>query len=151
MKSENSSPEKAYPRKFTNYFIRPKIQIKHALFAMIYSFLGLGLVQIFSYQKLNSLQLTSEIGKESHQWLIEYAQYMFWIHLGTLFLIGIAAFVLSIITTHHFTGPLVPILRHIDALKNKNYEQRTHLRKSDDLTEIAAALNELSESLKKES
>lgn len=151
MKNEDSSPKKIYLRKFTNYFIRPKIQIKHAVFAMIYSFLGIGLVQVFSYLKLSELQLISGAGKESHQWFMEYVQYMLWVHLGTLFLIGITAFTLSIITTHHFTGPIVPLLRHIDALKNKNFEHKTHLRKSDDLTEIATALNELSENLKKES
>ena len=51
--------------------------------------------------------------------------------------------------TQRYVGPLVPIRRHLGALKNGDYSARVRLRRNDSLQEIAQQLNELAESLER--
>jgi len=51
------------------------------------------------------------------------------------------------IYTHRIIGPTVALKRHIRALKDGLYSHRVHLRKHDELKDMAADLNELAEIL----
>ncbi len=57
--------------------------------------------------------------------------------------------VLGLSITHHFYGPLVPILRKLEKMKEGNFSEPIHLRKEDELKQLASAINELSESMEK--
>jgi methyl-accepting chemotaxis protein len=51
--------------------------------------------------------------------------------------------VLSLAYGHRMIGPMVPIRRQIEALKNGDYSARVTLRKRDAFSELAEDLNEL--------
>lgn len=51
--------------------------------------------------------------------------------------------------SHRVVGPVQPLCRHIRALRDGLYSHRVRLRHSDGLHEVAAALNQLAESLEK--
>lgn len=57
----------------------------------------------------------------------------------------IAAF--GVLVSHKFYGPQVPILRSLRALREGNRAEKVHLRKGDELREIAEAVNQLADSL----
>jgi hypothetical protein len=63
---------------------------------------------------------------------------------------GFLSVALWILYSHRILGPVVPIRRHIGRLFAKDFESRIHLRKNDELKDIAEDLNRLSEFLKKE-
>jgi signal transduction histidine kinase len=49
----------------------------------------------------------------------------------------------GLLISHRFYGPLVPILRTVQAMKKGDYSERIHLRSPDELKELARELNEL--------
>ncbi len=53
----------------------------------------------------------------------------------------------TLVISHRFFGPVFALRKHIEALLKGEYSHRTHLRKSDELKELAADLNQLSEKL----
>ncbi len=61
------------------------------------------------------------------------------------FIFGVAVLVGTLVVSHRYFGPVVALRRHISAILNGEYDHRTHLRKSDELKELAADLNQLSE------
>ena len=63
----------------------------------------------------------------------------------TMLCIGI-----GIITSHKIAGPIYRIITFVNGLTKGDYKQRLHLRKGDDLQDLADALNKLTEKLEKE-
>ncbi len=62
------------------------------------------------------------------------------------------AYVLSVVIlcvayVHRMVGPLVPLRRHLEAMKNGDFSVRTHLRSRDAFQELAEELNELTAAL----
>jgi HAMP domain-containing protein len=57
--------------------------------------------------------------------------------------------VFGALATHRFFGPIIPLVRQLERLERGDYSGRVHLRKGDELEEIAGALNALSERLEK--
>jgi len=55
--------------------------------------------------------------------------------------------ILSVTYAHRMIGPMVPIRRQIEALKNGDYSARATLRKRDAFVELAEDLNELAHML----
>jgi methyl-accepting chemotaxis protein len=55
--------------------------------------------------------------------------------------------ILSVAYAHRMVGPMVPIRRQIEALKNGDYSARVTLRKRDAFGELAEDLNELTRML----
>ena len=55
--------------------------------------------------------------------------------------------ILSVAYAHRMIGPMVPIRRQIEALKNGDYSARVTLRKRDAFGDLAADLNELTRML----
>lgn len=130
------------------YLVRPKLQLRYAVIAVSYAFLGATLVQILSLMKLKSFQL--EGSAENAILLAEYVNYMLWVYLGVLLFVGVVAYTYSIFWSHSFAGPLVPIVRRIEEMINGDYKGRVNLRKNDELKEISEALNRLCERLEGE-
>ncbi len=55
--------------------------------------------------------------------------------------------VISTIYTHRLVGPVMPIRRHIKALRDGLYTHRVTLRRHDGLQDIADDLNDLARTL----
>jgi HAMP domain-containing protein len=65
--------------------------------------------------------------------------------LTVLYILVVIA--LSVAYAHRMIGPMVPIRRQIEALKNGDYRARVTLRKRDAFNELADDLNELAHML----
>ena len=50
---------------------------------------------------------------------------------------------ISVVCTHRYAGPVIPLRKHIEALKNGDYSSRVKLRRHDAFAEMAQDLNEL--------
>jgi signal transduction histidine kinase len=57
--------------------------------------------------------------------------------------------VLVAVYTHRMIGPVLPIMRHVNALKDGFYSHRVKLRRYDSFQELADELNTLAETLEK--
>jgi signal transduction histidine kinase len=55
--------------------------------------------------------------------------------------------VVATVYTHRMIGPMLPVMRHIKALKEGFYGNRVRLREYDCFQELASELNELAEAL----
>lgn len=73
--------------------------------------------------------------------------YPFFILTLGAFLIGLFCIYMGVKLTNRIYGPLVPILRHVQNLKQGVYSSRVVLRQNDELTELRDALNELAANL----
>jgi signal transduction histidine kinase len=71
------------------------------------------------------------------------------ITLLVLFVYAALVVAITSIYTHRLLGPMIPIARHLKALKEGFYSHRLKLRKKDALQELADQLNELAEILEK--
>lgn len=74
---------------------------------------------------------------------------VFAIALSGLLCLGTMGIGLWLLYSHRIFGPIVPIYRQIENLCNGRYDEKIHLRKHDELTEIADALNKLADILNK--
>ena len=63
-----------------------------------------------------------------------------------VFICAIAFTICGLLISHRYYGPLVPLLRSVRGMKEGNYTQRVHLRKGDELHDLAEAVNSLAES-----
>jgi signal transduction histidine kinase len=61
-----------------------------------------------------------------------------------------AVLLLSVGYAHRMIGPMVPIRRQTEALKNGDYSARVTLRKRDAFSELADDLNELAQVLEEQ-
>lgn len=62
--------------------------------------------------------------------------------------IGVVSLILWMLYSHRIFGPMVPIRRQVDAIKNGNYDFKIVLRKRDEFKELADELNNLALHLK---
>jgi len=67
-----------------------------------------------------------------------------------LFFISIFCVGIGIFTSHRIAGPIFRIKKFLDDVTNGNYAQRLHLRKHDELKDIAEAINKLDDKLERE-
>jgi methyl-accepting chemotaxis protein len=56
-------------------------------------------------------------------------------------------FAIAIAYGHRFYGPMVPMIRQIEAMKNGEFSKRGKLRDTDELKELMEALNDLASQL----
>lgn len=147
----SSAKSKDERRTLRGFFVRPGSQFKLALALVIF----ISLLQIVS---------TMVIGLLAHRmFLTVVANYSIDPEVGRilaapLFAIVLFTGILSVFSAvimifvwlrlnQKVFGPLVPLLRHIQALKEGKFEARVKLRKNDELTEVRDALNDLAASL----
>ncbi|MGZ3653510.1 MAG: hypothetical protein ACXVB9_10955 [Bdellovibrionota bacterium] len=75
---------------------------------------------------------------------------VFRLMVAYVFFLAVVTLVIGIVITHRTYGPLVPILRHVNDLTQRKFNARVHLRTTDELQELASALNLLAETLEKD-
>ncbi len=140
-------------RLLRNFIIRPGVQIRYLVYI-----LSVGLVfmlVMFSFMLMTLTRMFSQAAQIANieydiQLAIQNAIISAWIvfALSCIAFAGLSA-VIGILLTHRVFGPIVPIRRHLAALKKGNYKQVTQLRQHDELKEVADDLNQVSELLEK--
>jgi HAMP domain-containing protein len=136
-------------RKMKNFVIAPNRQFRLAtalivtgLFIFL-AFFGFELWMMSSIVK--SLSPLAPADSNLHEVLADSLWWSWAAFYLIAFIFSLAVLVGTIVVSHRYFGPVVALRRHIGALLNGEYEHRTHLRKSDELKELAADLNQLSE------
>lgn len=116
---------------FLGYLVRPKQQIKSALFFIA----GTWLVHlVLLYCLIQNMNQLNEITLTAHV-LVAAAALSFF------------AIVTGVLVSHALFGPLVSIKRHIAHLREGQYNSRLSIRSTDDLGEMKDALNDLAAAL----
>jgi len=140
-------------RKARNFLLKPALQLKLALYALILSLTFVLITVLFG--KLYFEQTYITLIENTTQ--AEYIQAVITqqIHnFKSMFLLLIGVYtvlmvVLVTVYTHRMIGPTFPIMRQIKALKDGLYSHRVKLRRYDCLQELANELNALAEALEK--
>lgn len=144
---------KKYPfkRTFLGMIVRPQKQMRFALMfaggALLSITALVALTAIVFNHTLKNLAETQKIELEIGYLLRDTMVYPFFILIMGVFLIGSFVIYLSIRLSNRIYGPLIPLLRHIQNLKQGIYSSRVVLRQNDELTELRDALNELAATL----
>ncbi len=130
------------PQPFTQLKLPVYLLILTLAFGALFAWHGTA-----AYERLYGLVISSM--PDSHQAMLRDQTRDFAVVSATI-LAGYAVFVLGVCLAHShgLLGPVVPLRRHIQALKNGQYGSRVELRKSDTAyLELAEDLNDLAQSL----
>ena len=134
-----------------NLLLQPALQLKLPAILLIVT-LGFVALQVahtqFAYGKLFEIVL-QEAGRPPFLEDLLREQTGDYIEVTTAFtlLYILVVVALSVAYAHRMIGPMVPIRRQIEALKNGDYSARATLRKRDAFSELADDLNELARML----
>jgi signal transduction histidine kinase len=144
---------KQYPfkRTFMGMIVRPQKQMRFALMFAGGALLSLtalvALTAIVFNHTLKTLADTHKIEAEVGYLLRDTMVYPFFCMIVGAFFIGLFIVYMGVRLSNRIYGPLVPLLRHIQNLKQGVYSSRVVLRQNDELTELRDALNELAANL----
>lgn len=146
-KSDEKSVELNNRRSVKNILVKPRQQLKYAFFVF-----GAGLFMLVGFLTL----FVSTIGQTMHTFgsiygiertLIEQVSRPLTVTLlimvGFSAFLGVLAFVCGVVASHRLFGPMVPIMRQIENLRQGNYSARGKLRDKDEFHELMGALNDL--------
>lgn len=138
-------------RKARNLLLRPTLQMKLPLYTLILSFtFGLvALLLFYIYFEQLYVMMLENTTQGSYLRAAVSLQTSNFIEAASMLLIGYILLIVVVTTiyTHRIIGPTIALKRHIRALKDGLYSHRVHLRKHDELKDMAADLNELAEIL----
>jgi methyl-accepting chemotaxis protein len=140
-------------RKARVLLLKPALQLKLALYVLLLSLTFVLVTVLFG--KLYFEQTFVTLIENTTQ--AEYIQAVITrqIHsFKSLSLLLLAVYtvlmvVLAMVYTHRMIGPMLPITRHVKALKDGFYGHRVKLRRHDCFQELADELNALAETLEK--
>jgi methyl-accepting chemotaxis protein len=138
-------------RKASNFLLKPVLQLKLALYALVLS-LTFVLVSVL-FGKLYFEQTYITLVENTTQ--AEYIQAIITQQVHNfksmfLLLLGIYTVLMVVLVTvytHRMIGPTFPIMRQIRALKDGLYSHRVKLRRHDCFQELADELNALAQTL----
>ena len=138
-------------RKARNILVRPGLQLRLPLYilllTMAFVFLTLLLGNLYLEQVYVTMIENTTQSEYLQQVITEQIAAFKVISLLVLFVYAVLVAAISSVYTHRLLGPMIPIARHLKALKEGFYSHRLHLRKKDTLHELAGQLNELAEVL----
>ena len=138
-------------RKARNILIKPGFQLKLPLYILLLTFsfvcLTLLLGNLYLEQAYVTMIENTTQSEYLQQIITEQIGAFKVISLLILFVYAVLVVAITSIYTHRLLGPMVPITRHLKALKEGFYAHRLHLRKKDALHELAGQLNDLAEVL----
>lgn len=144
---------KKYPfkRTFLGMIVRPQKQMRFALMfaggALLSITALVALTAIVFNHTLKSLADAQKIQAEVGSLLRDTMVYPFFCLLVGVFFVGLFVIFMGVKLSNRIYGPLIPLLRHIQNLKQGVYSSRVVLRQNDELTELRDALNELAATL----
>jgi signal transduction histidine kinase len=141
-------------RRRTKLLLEPALQLKlpltllivtllFATFQIAHSYYAFG--QIFDdvFREAGKPEFLEDVIREQSSTFIEVSA-----EVALAYLLVVA--VLSATYVHRMIGPIVAFRRHIEALKNGDYQSRVRLRKGDAFSVMLTDLNELAELLERD-
>lgn len=138
-------------RTLKGIIVRPVKQIRYA-----FLFVGGGMLMLTGFiavtlyyirQTIFSLEIAYRLDREITGALIDSLTGMLTLAFVVAAIFSVLSIVLGMQMSHRYYGPIIPLLRHVEELRNGNYSSRVKLRQSDELIEIQDALNGLAETL----
>ena len=140
-------------RKARNFLLKPVLQLKLALYALLLSLTFVLAAVLFGKLYFEQTYITLVENTTQAEYIqavitqqVHSFKSMFLLLLGVYTVLMV---VLVSVYTHRMIGPIFPILRQIRALKDGLYSHRVKLRRYDCFHELADELNALAESLEK--
>lgn len=141
----------AQGRQIKNLFLRPGVQFKFFISAAALGQFVLGFTFVaYLYFTEYILSLGSEISA-SEEMLLSFRSSIFWMRVVVIVMTLIVisgSFIVASLFMHRIYGPTVPMLKLIRELQQGHYGGERTLRKNDELQEVMAELNQLSQQLK---
>lgn len=127
-----------------NYFIKPRLQMRVILGMVLSASFITSALAWLTYSTLNNhenlLYATTEL-MQNHEDQLNTLMVSL---CGLVIVSSMAMFFFGIYLTQKIAGPLVPIERMISNLQQGNFEvEDIHLRKGDELHELASKVNDL--------
>jgi len=138
-------------RKARNILVRPGFQLKLPFYILMLTLTFVALTLLLGNLYLEQAYVTMIENTTQSEYLQQVitdqiAAFKV-ISLVILFVYAVLVVVITSVYTHRLLGPMIPIERHLKALKEGFYAHRLRLRKKDALHELADQLNELAETL----
>lgn len=135
-------------RRLAGFLVRPRKQLVVGASAAAVSALFLYfMVATFALQMKVSTDELAAVSPEAAQRAWEAVRSV----LGLMFFYASVltgfTFFMGVVLSHRIYGPLVPILRQIESLRTGNDPSPIHLRRGDELFDVASALNRLSDAI----
>ena len=138
-------------RKFWNLLQQPGLQLRLPVYVLSLTLVFVGLLSGHTYDVYGRLFELAVAESSQPEWFERTLQAQsgdFALVWGSLSLgYVVAVLVLCIAYVHRMVGPLVPMRRHVEALKNGDSSSRIHLRDGDAFRQLAVELNDLAEIL----
>ncbi len=139
-------------RKLKNILLQPRLQFRYAFKFFVFSAFTIGAIQIVSYFLVTNVvqRVLNEAGGQSEMLapVIDMAIRTELLRSAWMLpLVCIAALAFTSKMLHRFIGPAVPIKRHIDKLATGAYGLECRTRANDEMQDVVASLNALSQSL----
>lgn len=138
-------------RKSWNMLLRPNLQLRLPIYVLGLTFVFVGLLAAHTYDvygRLFTLAITESGQPEWFERTLRAQTGDFawvWGAIGLGYMLAVLA--TCIVYVHRMVGPIVPIRRQIEALKNGDYGSRIALRSADAFDDVAADLNDLTDLL----
>lgn len=139
-------------RKIRNILLEPRLQFRYAFRFFVFSALSIGAIQLVSYFLIRNVieRILTEAGPQAQLLspVIDLAVRTELLHAAWMLpLVCIAALAFTSRILHRFIGPVVPITRHVERLAAGDYGVELQTRQNDEMQDVAASLNKLSEVL----
>jgi len=138
-------------RKARNFLLKPGIQLRLTLYVLLLSFTFMLLAVLFGnlYFEQTYVTLLQSTTQSEYVQRILARQSQEFRELALLLLSGyvLLMILVTVIYTHRLIGPVIPMRRHVQALREGRYANRVSLRRHDVFTELADELNKLAETL----
>lgn len=140
-------------RRIQNFLIEPGIQIRYGMYISLFGVLLVLLLALTFYSTLQEdimflVQLT-DVPQQAYLLINDRLMETFYFGIALILVFGAICFMVGIYITHRFVGPIVAFRRHVQMLKQEDFNYKTHLRPKDDFRDLAEELNSLSDFLKK--
>ena len=138
-------------RKAVHVLVRPGFQLRLPFYILLLtmSFVAMALLlgNLYLEQAYISMIENTTQSEYLQQLITDQISAFKVISLMMLFVYAVLVIVITSIYTHRLLGPMIPISRHLKALCDGFYSHRLHLRKKDEMHELANQLNGLAEVL----
>jgi methyl-accepting chemotaxis protein len=138
-------------RKASNFLLKPVLQLKLALYALVLSLTFVLISVLFAKLYFEQTYITLVENTTQAEYIqaiitqqVHNFKSMFLLLLGIYTVLMV---VLVTVYTHRMIGPTFPIMRQIRALKDGLYSHRVKLRRHDCFQELADELNALAQTL----
>ncbi|MBQ49949.1 MAG: hypothetical protein CMP10_21395 [Zetaproteobacteria bacterium] len=150
MTAEQSSDPKV-KRRLRNILLQPLVQVKLGMYSICLAFLFSIVIMTLLYMNfyrfydmvLELTDLREEVSMLLQGYIMDATGWL----LTTVIVYLIMNIAISVYYTHRLVGPTYAFRRHIDLLRNGEFDSRVQLRKGDAFEEVANDLNDLASQL----